>query len=443
MATISRTLTPNNNAVATNRKTFDESREHESCTSPQDAATQNADTFTDRSGQGSALDSALQSTTDSSTADAFVNDLVTALLEEALGVTSNTTNTNQNDLQNTADANPPEEALSDGGEISWGLDSQIEGSGLTGDVSAAGTQEVDNAHAEPQIDAGDNYTYKPLADANYIQARGSELFPASGPSPDDVVQGTNGDCYLLASAAALANSNPSAIQNMIKDNGNGTYGVTLYYQGKPETVSVDSSVPEDANADPMYAQFTADNSNGKAVLWPLLLEKAFAKFSDQHPDVLDTTQQGFNALNQGGYGAEAMAALTGQPAYTNAPASMSQRELEQALTAGGTGNSVTLGTNQSNSQFTANGLLANHMYTVLGTTMGADGQPYVKLRDPWGFEPNDANATDGSFEIPLSDVAANCQSIVVGQQSLAGVSGDTNNAQASSALTASANRYST
>ncbi len=53
----------------------------------------------------------------------------------------------------------------------------------------------------------------------------SPLYGASGPTMSDVNQGYLGDCYLLSSLAEVANQDPSAINSMITNNGNGAYGV--------------------------------------------------------------------------------------------------------------------------------------------------------------------------------------------------------------------------
>ena len=49
----------------------------------------------------------------------------------------------------------------------------------------------------------------------------------NGPTPQDVQQGQIGDCYFPSAMAALAQNNAEAIQNMIKENGDGTYTVVF------------------------------------------------------------------------------------------------------------------------------------------------------------------------------------------------------------------------
>lgn len=353
--------------------------------------------------------------------ESLLSDLLIALLGDVGGTAPGGTPTPPNLVaagNGGGTSNPPEVETNDNGEISWGIDAQTDSSPLAGDTTAFGSAEVANAFSEPAL--GNGVHYANLADNQFVQKDGSELFPPTGPTPYDVFQGTNGDCYLMATMAAMAQHDPSALANMIKPTGNGAYAVTLYYEGKPETVNVDGEVPTNAEGNPDYAHLSLDPNNGKVILWPLIMEKAFAKFADQHPDVLDTTDPGYEALNDGGFGSEAMAALTGQPVYTNTPQNMDPSVLAEALTSGSGGNMVTVGTDANpNGEFTQHGLLASHMYTVLGTATSSTGELLVKLRDPWGSEPNDPNAQNGTFYVPFSDIEADCRTINVGQQSIA------------------------
>ena len=60
----------------------------------------------------------------------------------------------------------------------------------------------------------------------YKSTAGS-LFPHT-PSHTDEYQGEMGDCYLITALGTLADSNPAAIENMIINNGDGTYTVRFY-----------------------------------------------------------------------------------------------------------------------------------------------------------------------------------------------------------------------
>jgi tetratricopeptide (TPR) repeat protein len=60
------------------------------------------------------------------------------------------------------------------------------------------------------------------------------LYAGTGVSPEDVVQGGLGSCYFHSTMAAIAETRPAKIQEMIHDNGNGTFAVS-FADGKQET----------------------------------------------------------------------------------------------------------------------------------------------------------------------------------------------------------------
>ena len=76
-----------------------------------------------------------------------------------------------------------------------------------------------------------------IGEANYsptYKASTLPLYSASGaPSYTDVNQGYLGDCYFLSSLGEVALQDPSKIENNITNNGNGTYGVEFYVNGRP------------------------------------------------------------------------------------------------------------------------------------------------------------------------------------------------------------------
>ena len=124
-----------------------------------------------------------------------------------------------------------------------------------------------------------------------------------GVSPDDVDQGTLGDCWLLAAFAAAAEF-PGTIRRAFlttEANWRGRYVVTLFdgATGHWIKVVVDDRIPCKAGTnDPIFCKPAG------AELWVLLLEKAFAKFVG-----------GYHNL-AGGFPIWALRALTGDDAYT-------------------------------------------------------------------------------------------------------------------------------
>ncbi|MFT4625856.1 MAG: hypothetical protein ACI8PZ_004527 [Myxococcota bacterium] len=100
--------------------------------------------------------------------------------------------------------------------------------------------------------------------------------------PNDAKQGALGDCYLIAGMIAVARANPESIADLIVDNGDGTFDVTLHIResryGKPKAVvtTIDGRIPAKASGSPLYAK-TGDSAEGQTELWPALLEKAVAQ----------------------------------------------------------------------------------------------------------------------------------------------------------------------
>ncbi len=100
--------------------------------------------------------------------------------------------------------------------------------------------------------------------------------------PNDVAQGALGDCYLIAGMAAVARADPEAIRKLIKDNGDGTFDVTLYIRTsrygrpRPVTKTVDSRLAVKSTGRPLYAN-TGDKEGGEVEIWTALIEKTLAQ----------------------------------------------------------------------------------------------------------------------------------------------------------------------
>ena len=130
--------------------------------------------------------------------------------------------------------------------------------------------------------------------------------------PNDVAQGSLGDCYLIAGMAAVARANPEAIKKLIKDNGDGTFDVTLYIRssayGRPRAVTktVDARLAVKSAGRPLYAG-TGDKKGDDVELWTALIEKTLA----QHKQSYDLISGG--NINGNGFNfAGATELLTGE-----------------------------------------------------------------------------------------------------------------------------------
>lgn len=137
------------------------------------------------------------------------------------------------------------------------------------------------------------------------------------PKGKDTAQGSAGDCFLIASMAAVANASPQAITDAIEyDPQKGTYTVRFYeesYSGyKPVYIEVDGYLPtsRDNRKDPVYA------GDEGGVMWSAIMEKAYAKWKG-----------GYDVINEGGTGSTTMAELTGVRSQNKSPSSMKEADV--------------------------------------------------------------------------------------------------------------------
>jgi len=218
------------------------------------------------------------------------------------------------------------------------------------------------------------YEYKP------VPRGGAFVKPIS---PGDVGQGELGDCYLLSAMAAIARANPDAIKNLIKNNGDGTYDVTIYedkgwfskkYQ--PRVVTVSATFPT-AGEQQAYAQPTK-TIEGNAEIWPLLIEKAYA-----------VAHGGYNKI-VGGWGSQAMETLSGKISEKKRTGSFSSpddlgKQVKEWLDKG---QAVTAASEhfflpwKKRAQKKA-GVIGGHEYSVISVDLSAKT---VNLQNPWGFQ---------------------------------------------------------
>ncbi|MFZ5480668.1 MAG: C2 family cysteine protease [Myxococcota bacterium] len=138
------------------------------------------------------------------------------------------------------------------------------------------------------------------------------------PTGKDTAQGAIGDCFFIASMAAVANASPQAIKDMVKyDKEKGTYTVRFYEEDnggkyKPVYIEVDAYLPTEKKSrnDPSYA----GDPGGK--MWPAIIEKAYAKWKG-----------GYDVIGEGGTGEQAMAEITGSRSKDKRPSSMKEAEV--------------------------------------------------------------------------------------------------------------------
>jgi len=238
---------------------------------------------------------------------------------------------------------------------------------------------------QPTLTVSDRHS----GDVEYVARPGK--VQVGGFGLDDVMQGGLGDCYLLSSLSAVAQTHPELLKNAIKTNRDGTYTVTFYERedmskpAHPERVTVDGKF---AMRD---GEFVYASAREQKELWPQIFEKAYAAW------------KGGFGKTEGGMGAAALQALTGtKPGFTLLTPTMTPADAFAAVKAAlaGGGCAVTLSQPFGKPQ---QGLIADHAYTLLGTEE-KNGQQLVRLRNPWGsMEPGADGKDDGIFTMPVED----------------------------------------
>lgn len=250
----------------------------------------------------------------------------------------------------------------------------------------------------------------------------TELFDTSGPNPgepslSDIHQGAYGDCYVLSSIGALAQEDPNAVRNMIHDNGDGTYTVTFQqrknngpfgfdpwdvfghsYQPVKVTVSA-KDIPDDSvDGSKSVGGPVVDSADGKQVIWPEVVEAAFAKL-----------HHGYKQIGGGGWPQPVLEQLTGHDASSSKPSDVSGAALLKDFKSGKLITVCTLESDggQAGAENGTNpyGLVGGHAYTVTDVYM-KNGKEYVTLNNPWGF--------DQPKDIPFSKLPGVADDIAVG-----------------------------
>lgn len=242
---------------------------------------------------------------------------------------------------------------------------------------------------------------------------GDKNNPLNSIKPDAIKQGSIGDCYFESSLAAVAKSNPEAIKNMIKDNGNGTYTVT-FPGAKDEPITI--KAPTEAE----QGLYNHGSPNG---LWASVVEKAYGEYCQKHfyrrnlitnPFGGSTPTEGSDG---GGRTSGVMQLLTGHDTSTNFLLVTSQStvasNLEKAFSSHPP-KAVTAGINGSliGADQTADKFYTGHAYTITGFVPDGKGGGMVTIRNPWGGADG---TTNGTITVPLDKFISNFSDITYEQ----------------------------
>ena len=221
---------------------------------------------------------------------------------------------------------------------------------------------------------------------SYTTANGS-LF-VGGASAADIVQGATGDCYYLAALASTAHEKTSIIGDMFRDNGDGTWSVRFFTNGKTDYVTVDRMMATNSWGNYIYAnagQSVAANNE----LWVALAEKAYAQVNESGRIGQDGTNFYGNGNDNGigwGFDSAATRHITGLNASSSTTASFTQTALinlinsNKVVTISGFNN---LATNSNAGETQISTAVQGHVYAITGYN-SATGR--FSIRNPWGSQ---------------------------------------------------------
>ncbi len=232
-------------------------------------------------------------------------------------------------------------------------------------------------------------------------AQNWELRPVADPPPSGrtlLAQGGLGDCATLASLGAIEAAHPGLLASNITANADsGTYTVRLYDKdGKPFTVTVDSSVPTG------YAQ-----GQGPMNVYQIY-EKAIAAASARGLLDVNDERGGYNDIN-GAWPENVAPHITGHPSTASTMADAGDlSHLNDRIQGGEAVNATTRFSNDPNDPIVnkyyggASPILATgHVYYV--TSVDSDGT--VHLSNPWGSPSYDVTMPMADFRHAFGNIS--------------------------------------
>lgn len=225
----------------------------------------------------------------------------------------------------------------------------------------------------------------------YPTSAGYSLFGSNGLHPDDVEQGSIGNCWFLAAASAVAEVAGRFESNWLTQDYNeaGIYAINMFQLGVPITVLVDDLVPHYGST--YNTVFAKVQKTGAKATWMVILEKAYAKLMGNYAQLI------------GGYTDRGVNALTGFPSYTIMIESETDISLWDKLTGHDSESDIMTASSNYNaaghSSSDDNGIAYSHAYTLLGAYeidlktpvvdkvgVSHSTQKLIKMRNPWSSE---------------------------------------------------------
>ena len=236
------------------------------------------------------------------------------------------------------------------------------------------------------------------------------LYAPGGPASFDIKQDSFGDCYFVATLAAVAKQNPKIIREAIVYRANTqTFRVRLYsLDGKTRYITVTQAEIEDNVK--RHGGSYMDNTGNSDRAWPAVMETAYAKMFDSNAK--NGLGEGYKKIANGGWPADAMMAVTGSAGKEVKFVYEELLAKQGSVTLLGARIAVYLIQKKSITLWSVpevdnrnwlqklggqpiaqDGLVDNHVYTVESMTL-RQGDWLLLLRNPWGTNLNVGEGRD-------------------------------------------------
>lgn len=222
------------------------------------------------------------------------------------------------------------------------------------------------------------------------------LFTAAGPTQDDVIQGDVGDCWLVATLAAVAKTEPEFIRQSIVSLGDGTFGVRLWgrYFRVDADLAMFSKMYDDGtvyayqprfagfgNAGPGWNPVDTGMGMNAGALWAALMEKAMVHNFD--PETPEHPYGRYHLLDgdfpRRAFGAMHPAALSEKDDFDNGTDMLNwiQAQLDD--------HRAVVVCTPEDEPIAAN-VVGDHCYTVDSIFTDEMGRRFLRVRNPWGYD---------------------------------------------------------
>ena len=233
----------------------------------------------------------------------------------------------------------------------------------------------------------------------------------------DVVQGTAGDCYLIAAMGGLAASKPDALQAMFVDNGTidgvRSWGVRFFdANGQAQWVTVNDMLPVNPSDTTKVAFAGSASKDLNGEIWVPLMEKAYAQANSLAflPRAETTGQNSFAAI-EGGQGDPLGALIAGKVISYSFPGAnfgnngyIVTREVDRSSAAAtdqlvldlkgliNAGKTVWLGVNDALKDAAGNSVLVGgHAHFMIDPNPADPNNTDVLVYNPWGISGSSDN----------------------------------------------------